>query len=163
MKRNGGRYEVKLPWKEDCLDLVSVDISVEISAMCRSSGGECRSSIGRVSTDMWPTVGHYRLSVDSRSMFGRYFADRSPTYYRHTTDRSPKYLPTERPTSRSTVGRRIDRYTSDMSVEITTKTSRFFLVFLFRHRRISSAVIEHVNMILAPSFLHGLRWERLGP
>ena len=38
---------------------------------------------------MWPTVGRYRLSVASPSMFGRYFAHRSPTYHRRMTHISP--------------------------------------------------------------------------
>ena len=56
-----------------------VDTSVNISVGCRSSGARVSVEyISRVPADMWRTVGSYRLSVDSRSMFGRYFADRSP-------------------------------------------------------------------------------------
>ena len=63
---------------------------------------------------MWPMVRRYRLSVDSRSMFGRYFADRSPTYHRRNTD---NWLTWERSTPRSIVGRYIGRYIGWVSIE----------------------------------------------
>ena len=71
------------------LGRLSVDISVDISAGCRSRGGqvsvEYRPCFGRYVADSRPSIGRpsSRLSVDSRSMFGHYFADRSPTYHRH--------------------------------------------------------------------------------
>ena len=55
------------------LDRVSTKVSVHMSTDYRS-------------TDMRPTLNGSSLSADSRSLFGRYIADISPTEHRHTTD-----------------------------------------------------------------------------
>ena len=82
---------------------MSTDVAVDTLVDCRSPyrpiyrpgvgrvGAEWWSSIGRALADMWPTVSRYRLSVESRSIFGRYFADRSLTYHRQNTNISPTY------------------------------------------------------------------------
>ena len=75
---------------------VSIDVSTDISidyrstyrSLCRSRvvllSPECRSRVGRVSvkslSDMLATLGRYSLSVDTRTIVGRYFADGSCTF-----------------------------------------------------------------------------------